>query len=226
MKLMHPSFEEPIEFIEGLPNILVIESKKLRVRILEDLTNQMETGDGNFVLSDENNILKIEKSAELIINPFSLDINQKKVIAKIQSTIKELANNESNYAESVRIIGEVVSYFENLGAQLEYPVSFNDNIELQDLIKISGVKVEVESISFFENVWNYICLLNDILGIKIFIFWNLQLFVQEKELKELYKIANYKKIHLFFMESFDFKEHTLFERITIIDKDLCVIKNF
>ena len=141
MKLVHPQFEEPLEFLEGIPNILVLEHTALRVQIIEDLKEQIQNGEGNFVLSRQDEILKMDKVAEFLLNPFDLDFNQKKIISKIQSTLKELANNESNYAESMRIIGEVNSYFQNLGAQIEYPISFHDSIELSDLIKISVIKL-------------------------------------------------------------------------------------
>lgn len=226
MKLSYPQFDEPLEFVEGIPNILVLEDKRLRVQFIEDLKNQIETGEGSFVLSNQDEVLKIEKLSEFLMNPFTLDINQKKILTKIQATLKELANNESNYAESMRIIGEVNTYFQNLGAQVQYPIVFNDNIELQDLIKISGARIETESTSFFESVLNYMCLLNDVLGISLFVTLNIQLYIQEKELLELYKIAHYKKISLLLVESFDMNRHNLLERVTIIDKDLCVIKNF
>lgn len=226
MKLSYPQFEEPLELIEGIPNILVLEEKKLRVQLIEDLRNQIETGEGDFVLSNQDEILKMEKISEFLLNPFDLDTNQKRILTKIQSTLKELANNESNYAESMRVIGEINSYFQNLGAQVEYPISFHDSIELSDLIKISGARIETDSESFFENVLNYMCLLNDVFGISLFITLNIQLYIHEKELQELYKIANYKKINLLLIESFDVNRYNLLERVTIIDRDLCFIRNF
>ncbi|MDO4711662.1 MAG: type II-A CRISPR-associated protein Csn2 [Peptostreptococcaceae bacterium] len=226
MKLMHPCFEEPLELIEGIPNILVVEEKSLRIRIIEDLLLQVQNGEGNFVLSENDDILRIDKVAEFLTDPFSLDINQKKILSKVQSTLKELAGNESNYAETIRVIGELNSYFEKLGAQVQYPIVFNENMDFQDLIKISGAKIASESETFFENLINYICLINDVLGITLLITWNLQLYINEEELKELFKIANYKKINLILIESFDLTEHSLLERVTIIDKDLCVIRNF
>ncbi len=226
MKLVHSQFEEPLEFSEGIPNILVLEHTALRVQIIEDLKEQIQNGEGNFVLSCQDEILKMDKVAEFLLNPFDLDFNQKKIISKIQSTLKELANNESNYAESIRILGEVNSYFQNLGAQIEYPISFHDSIELSDLIKISGAKIETDSESFFERIINYMCLLNDVLGISLLVTLNLQLYLNEKQMKELYKMAHYKKINLLLIESFDMNQPNLLERVTIIDKDLCVIKNF
>lgn len=226
MKLVHSQFEEPLEFLEGIPNILVLEHTALRVQIIEDLKEQIQNGEGNFVLSRQDEILKMDKVAEFLLNPFDLDFNQKKIISKIQSTLKELASNESNYAESMRILGEVNSYFQNLGAQIEYPISFHDSIELSDLIKISGAKIETDSESFFERIINYMCLLNDVLGISLLVTLNLQLYLNEKQMKELYKMAHYKKINLLLIESFDMNQPNLLERVTIIDKNLCVIKNF
>lgn len=223
---MHPSFDSPLEFVEGIANILILENKKLRVELIEELLLQAETGEGTFVLSEEESILRMDKTAHLIIDPFSLDVNQKKVLSKIQLTLKELASDENNYMESMRIVGELTSYFEGLADQVDYPLSFKDPLDLQDLIKLSGAKVETSEASFFENLWNYVSLINSVLGTPLFIFVNLGLFVQEEELQELYKISNYKKIHLLFIESLDLRSHTLFERITIIDNDLCVIKNF
>ena len=225
MKLMYKAFGDPLELVDGIPNILVIENQKLRRDFIDILNHQMETGEGDVILSDDNNILKIEKCADMVINPFSLDINQKKIITKLNNNLKELALDGSNYAITVEVIGKISTYLENLSMQLTYPITLN-NIEVADLIKLSGAKIEVETNTFFENFMNYMCLVSDVLGTSLFITVNLGLFVSQKEIKELFKMANYKNIHLLLIESSDLLERDLLQRITIIDNDLCIIKNY
>lgn len=226
MILAHASLDEPIKLTEGIPHILVLEEKKLRVQLIEELKSQIEQGEETFVLSEEDRVLKMDKVATIVLDPFSLDFNQKKIISKIQAALKEIALDESNYEESMRIAGAVSTYFENLASHINYPIIFNDSVEISDLIKMSGAKIEVATTSFFEHILNYMCLMNDILGVELVIFLNLHLYMQDKEIQELYKMASYKKIYLLLIESFDIEKNSLLERVTIIDKDLCVIRNF
>ena len=107
MILAHASLDEPIKLTKGIPHILVLEEKKLRVQLIEELKSQIEQGEETFVLSEEDRVLKMDKIAAIILDPFSLDFNQKKIISKIQAALKEIALDESNYEESMRIAGAV-----------------------------------------------------------------------------------------------------------------------
>lgn len=225
MKLMYQEFGEPLEFVEGIPNILVIENQELRREFIGMLSYQLETGDGDIILSDNNNILKMEKCTEMVINPFYLDMNQKKVVTKLNNNLRELALDSANYANTIEIIGKVNTYLENLSMQLNYPVILN-SVEAPDLIKISGARIDAEINTFFENIIDYMCLLADVLDISLFITVNLGLYVSTKEIKELFKMASYKNINLLLIECSDLLERDLLQRITIVDNDRCIIKNY
>lgn len=225
MKLMYKSFEAPLEITEGIPNILVIENKLIRSNFIETLNNQVQTGEGEIVLSEANNILKLEKCTEVLINPFCLEMNQKKIVNKLNNSLKELSIDSNNYAYTMEVLSKVTLYLEDLSMQLNYPVELGQ-IEATDLIKISGAKIDIRTSTFFENIINYMCLVADVLDISLFVTVNLGLFISQTQIKELFKMANYKNLNLLMIESSDLIERDLLQRLTIIDKDMCTIKNY
>ncbi len=59
MKLAHPDFEMPIEFNENQNNVLVIENPILFTRYITELRNQLDGGDGQFVLSNNGKEMQV-----------------------------------------------------------------------------------------------------------------------------------------------------------------------
>lgn len=57
----------------------IIESPDLFARYVQELICQCEGKDGDFVLSKNDKIVEISKYMEVIINPFGIDINNKKI---------------------------------------------------------------------------------------------------------------------------------------------------
>ena len=79
-----------IDIEENIPAILVIENQKVMAEVVEQLYVLCNSGEGDFVLSDSGKQLSFEKTAEIIINPFSIDFNARKIQNKLYSELLEL----------------------------------------------------------------------------------------------------------------------------------------
>ena len=77
MKLAHTMFQKMIEFCENKVNVLIIEEHSLLRRVLTMLEEQIQGQAGEFVLSKNNEIIDIRKSAELIADPIDVYKRQK-----------------------------------------------------------------------------------------------------------------------------------------------------
>ena len=55
-------------------------------------------------------------------------------------------------------------------------------------------------------------------------FVNIKSFLREEEVKELYKEADYRKVHIILIEN-TMRDKIINENILIIDKDMCIIKD-
>lgn len=56
----------------------IIESPKLFSGYVQEICAQSQGGEGRFVLSDGDKEIGISKAVEVIVNPFAVDINDKK----------------------------------------------------------------------------------------------------------------------------------------------------
>ena len=106
MKLVNAEYNISLELEENTITILVVEEKKLRYKLVDDLYRQCAGEDGQFILSDNTQIMKLNKVADVIMNPFSIDFNNRKVLAKLYQEI-EVYGTESYYEEKQRINGDM-----------------------------------------------------------------------------------------------------------------------
>ena len=72
MRLINNDYGIEIEFIENNITVIVIENKIALIKILESMKRQMDGMDGDFILSEKDKQLKLDKKCEIIIDPFSI----------------------------------------------------------------------------------------------------------------------------------------------------------
>ena len=78
MKLVNSKIFLEIDIYENKPAVLVLENPEIMTEVVEGLYHQYNGVDGGFVLVENEKICSLEKSAEIIINPFSINFNAKK----------------------------------------------------------------------------------------------------------------------------------------------------
>lgn len=224
MKLVHPDFFFQIDFQENKVNNIVIESPKIFENIISELYNQHIGINGAWVLSEKNTPIDIKKYSEIILNPFDLDINNKRILGKLYENIKNNATGSELYIKWNQLYPNIAEVIDSLIEEFNYNLEYNDEIEMKDLFKLLNLKFQTEEVSSLEKVIDYMNLHNSILGTKLFILVNLKSFYTKENLKHLYEEAFYKKFSLLLI---DCKEYDVFNNDDIryiIDKDGCVIK--
>lgn len=225
MKLVHPEFNYQIEFRENIVNLIVIEDKKVFREYVGELYSQcMELNDsGRFVLSNEEKEIKLSKKVEIILDFYSLDINNKKIITKVYNKLKEISTEEDMYVETGKINSEIVRYVDKIVDISDYPLEFSIDIDIVDLFKMASVKFLKDYTSELDRICDYINVVNEITGKDIFIFVNFRDFFELDELEEFYKFITYKKIFLIMIENEINDVCNEFEKVFVLDEDLCEI---
>lgn len=223
MKLVYTELERQLVFQENSVQVLIIENKLLFRRMLEDFNKQVEGGEGGFTLSADNKILRIDKEAALVLNPFSLEINSRKALTGLYNELGKLGLSEENYLKTCRLKGAIAQYAYDLLSQVDYVLEFQDDFCLQNLFKALEVQFEEGSGDFLEQIVAYMDVCCKFQKVKLLAFANLKTYLTDDELQALYKEAFYRKLNLLLIES-SLRDELEDEEVSIVDDDLCLIK--
>lgn len=221
MRLVNREYDLSFELLENITNVFVIENTSVFSECVSDFWRQVNGLDGNWILSESNKQLNFSKNVLCVFNPWSLDINEKKVITKLYKEINEIAN-EQYIDRLAETNSEIVNFLELLIQDLPYNVSVGYDINLTGLLKLYDVKFEYDDITLLEKIITYLKLAHQILNIKCMIFIGLKAYLNENEILELYKASYYEKVRLFLIED-HFDKKISSEIVKIIDKDKCII---
>lgn len=223
MMLAHPMFSKIIDFKNEMINILIIENQKFLTQLIEDIINQTNGENGDFVLSEDFIPLDMQKHLEIIIDFFNLDINNKKVLTAIYNKIKKIAYDDENYIKTENFKTEAFNYIETLINQTEYPLILDLQFDISGLLKLFDVKIEINSSTFLEKIIDYMSVLYEFLNRKCIVFVNLMSYLDISEIELLYKEIQYKKYNVLFIENSFKTKIGEYENIYIIDEDMCEI---
>ncbi|MGD1818260.1 MAG: type II-A CRISPR-associated protein Csn2 [Pleomorphochaeta sp.] len=218
---------EPLDlFIDNVDitfNILVIESKTLLYNIIQDLNNQINNEYGDFVLSIDDTPIEIKDNLELIINPFNIDINNKKVLLAIQKLAMVEAKNEIHYSKTNRIISLIEEYAQNIAFTFNGNIAPKTEITSDNIIKMINYQVDTFSTNFYENLFEYLLNSNKYLNIQVFCFINLFNYLENDQIDELINSCINYDIHVIFIEASDINYKNNNCKKIIIDSDFCQI---
>lgn len=223
MKLVHPELEHQITFTENTIHVITIENRPFFAKLLEELLFQIEGNSGAFILSDDNTELEISKMCELIIDPFHLEFNNKKLLHKIYVALKEMTTDEFHYIETTELKSTIFKYIDRIVFNCDIPLTFADDFDISALFKALNIKIEDENTSLLEKLVNYISVFTDLTDISFFILVNLKQFFSYDDLRLFYQFVQYSKLTvLLFETTFTEQKHDC-EQHYIIDTDLCEI---
>ena len=199
----------------------VVENQEYFSILLENLYRQ-SIGEGKFIFSEGDKILSLEKQAEIIWNPFSIDMNNKKILGKLYHELQTISLEES-YDAIGNLNAEIIRYLDAISEKVAYPIRFGMDLNLMDLYKLYGVQLETDGSSTLEKLMDYIKIMSSLCGIHMMIFINLKDYLPENQIKELYKTAFYYKMNLLLIEAHQ-RESLPNECTQLIDQEFCVIK--
>lgn len=222
MRLVHSEYNLDLELKENRVNVVSVENQAILAEIIQELCRQCNGGEGQFVFSDRDKILPMNKHIKLITDVFSLDCNEKKILTRLYQELEQLAIEDMAY-EGIRLNSEILFYVENLCEKTSYHLKYQPEFSPSQILKLMDLEFETEAVSMLEKIIEYLGISNQLFKSTVTIFVNLKLFLTEKEMENLYEYAFYNKISLVLLEG-TVRRKLLKEDLTIIDMDRCVIK--
>lgn len=221
MKLVHSELGIKIVIVENRANVLVIENPMIFRKIIEDVLNQINGFDGELVLSTDDKILALSKHIELVIDPFNIDLNSKKIQGKLFQLIKQ--DFEENFAAEINDANTVIlELIDSILAKQPFSVGFDAELDFLSLLKSYHVEFKANEMSFLEILVEFTRVHSQLMGTKIIMFCNLKSYLSENELMQFYEFAFYSKINLILLEN-SFRTKNFNESTIVIDSDCCII---
>ncbi|ATV57970.1 type II-A CRISPR-associated protein Csn2 [Fusobacterium pseudoperiodonticum] len=219
MIFQYKGFNFKIDFEDKSIFSLIIENKKLYRKIIEDLINNISIDDSNIILSKNNKLIVPEKEIFVFSDYFNFDVN-KFVLNKYYKELKNLSENDF-FDETLKIKEVLRNYVTKL-VENEYSIKLEEDLDISQILKAFGVKFQRNE-DLLLNLFEWIKILNELLGYEIFFFINLENFLSNDELVEFSKFILYNKYRVVFLENFN--RNRLFDddNLIIIDNDLCEI---
>lgn len=219
MIFQYKGFNFKINFEEKNIFSLIVENKKIYRKIIEDLINNTGVEDGNIILSKNNKLIVPEKEIFVFLDYFNFDIN-KFVLNKYYKELKNISENE--FLNETLEIKEILLGYINKLTENNYSLKFDDDLDISQILKAFSIKFE-KSEELLLNLFEWVKILNEILGYEIFFFINLGNFLSNNELLEFSKFMLYNKYKVVFLENFSRNKLSDNDNIIIIDSDLCEI---
>lgn len=222
MKLIERELGIELELKENQVSILIIENISRRLSIINQLYRQVLGQEGTWILVDGEKTYDIRKTCDIILEPFSLELNNRRVRAKLYEEIKETVN-EDCYEAGLQIHSDICNYLETVLQKVPYPIQYDDSWDINNILKMYNVEILDENDNIYEKILDYIRMMNQICGIQIFIIINVKQFLTETQIVELYKITSYSKINIVLIEFNTSGNRLSQEDIYILDVDDCII---
>ena len=219
MIFQYKGFNFKIDFEEKNIFSLIVENKRAYRKIIEDLVNNSNIEDGNIILSKNNKLVMPEKEIFVFLDYFNFDIN-KFVLNKYYKELKNLSENE--FLNETLEIKEILKDYINKLIENNYSLKFEDDLDVSQILKAFSIKFE-RSEDLLLNLFEWLKILNELLGYEIFFFINLENFLSENELLEFSKFIVYNEYKVVFLENFYRNKLSDNDNLIVIDNDLCEI---
>ena len=224
MKIINKNWQRKIEIEDNIIYTLVFENKKYYRENIIELIKQHKGNEGSYFLSNDNKEISFDKNSYIITDIFNIDINNKKVLTKIYSSLlKEIVEDISSYNE---LSTNIRVYFEKLIFNSSLEIDQGEEIDMSSLLKLGDFRVHVENDDILEKFVKFLKILSELCGYKIIFVVGLHTVFTQDEIIEIYKEVCLNKINIINIEYQQFNNlstKNYREIVYIFDKDNCEI---
>lgn len=221
MKLAHPMLSLPFKWEEEHVNSFVIENATMYRNFLTELYDQCSGLNGDFVLSNNLELLEISKNIEMVGNVLEIDHNNKKIVSGIVKELTDVAINDL-HTEVLELYSKINETISNIIFESGNDIVFDDINDISQLLKLYNVRPDSEDLSLAEKILSYMNLCEKYLGKKLFVFLNIHSYFSKGEMELLFQDFIYRKFNVLLIERYDYQT-VKGESKRILDRDLCEI---
>lgn len=221
MKLISSMFPGKVEIDENHVFSFVIENKSLYLRVLKDIYYQTMGKSGEIILSEDSAVLSISGNIELITDFVTFEPNNKRLLGRVNKMLEEELNDGELFGETMDVITRIERLIYKATDSFPFDLSL-DGITTSNLIKMVSPKIIDDSESEIEKVLNYMEIVREILGNRLFVMVGMRSFFSNEEMQGFIDTVLSHKYNVLLMES---SENDILngEKRLILDNDICEI---
>lgn len=221
MIITHAKNGLKIETDENQIPVLVLENQAVFSEFIEDFYRQCDGDDGEIVLSEEGKMMALSKSAMIVSDYFSLDLNGSRIRSRLyremeSAGIENGIEKDEFTRQGIELLEKIIS-----SARFDHVV-YDLDLDWSNIFKLFGLRIEEDYLSLQEKIISFLRIASELLNLKLVAFVNLKAYLSDQRLLEIYQIAKYLKLNLLLIESKE-SEALSSEKVYIIDKDKCLI---
>lgn len=222
MKLVHQDWEKAVILNDEKVPLISIENPLCLYHTLKELEEESRTGIGNFVLSEDSQILDMKKRFLFVASPWDMDLNDRKLTTKLLLRLTGEAQNEIYERKSEELCSAIQNWLEELTMDMPLPVTYDLDVDLEALLKAFHVHLEeqgeslAEKMLIFMKSWDILC------GETAFAFYGFRNLMSPEERPLFYENAKEENLNFVLLEG-PCHDTIEAEDLFIIDKDLCQI---
>lgn len=219
MMYVHPEYQFSIDTSKEGVNTLVIESQTAFRTIIADILEQVDGKEGKSVLSEGNTPLDMTRHAELLMDPIGFDINRKSLLSKIVTAMEKSSQNSEHYAAIAQLMAQLEILIDNLA--FEHPCDIRyTKLSFGSILKSIGLAVRDEYDDQLEKLVDYMELVREFEGDKLFFIVNLRSFFEDGKISLFMETVREHGYHVVLLESTE-RSRLPCEIRSTIDTDLC-----
>lgn len=221
MRLAHPTLHTALPLRSGRPVVLAVEHRTVFRQLVAQLLAQCQGEAGDFVLSKDWEPLPIARRLALVTDMFSLPVNERKQVSSLQKEAGALASGEKLFELTCQMKAVLSDWLSQLEQALPYPISYEDELPPEALLKLVSFRFDEASDSMVEDLERYAKIGVRFLGMKVFVFVNLYRLLDDMEVSQLCKTITYLDAAALLLESDQPPCMMSSGLLYIVDKDLC-----
>ena len=220
MKLQLRNFNLMLDLEENI-NVIVIENKIEYRKFVNSFVNELNIRDGNILLSKDIELLVPEKYIFTFYDYFTFDIN-KYALNKFYKKLNAISMVDFSF-ETANLKSKIEEYVYNITKQYDMYLDISCDLDVTEILKSLNVKIKQYSELLLDKIINYINVINEIFGIKYFVFISLKEYFSDSEIIDFYNYINYNDFKVVLVEPNNKNNLQTKEKIYVIDEDLCEI---
>ena len=221
MRMVSTLFPDKIEIDDTEVTTFVIENKNLYLKVAKDIYCQSKGESGDIKLSDNDELIKISNSVEMITDFIGFEPDNKKIITKSCKMLETDLQQGEYYYSVMELLSKIEQLMDDASAQFPFSLMF-DGISIAALIKMASPKPVDDSDSEVMHIYNYMEMVREVLGERLFVMVGMRDFFSDADMQVFVNNAVSHKYRVLLLES---RESVLLdnERRMILDNDICII---